>query len=189
MSQQELVIAVLKILEEQGIHYMVTGSIVSSIQGEPRSTHDIDIVVSIDKNNIDKLVNSFSAPDYYLDRDAVGQAVETNGMFNVIDMKGGDKVDFWVLTDDAFDRSRFSRAIYESFFGQRMRISTPEDTILMKLKWAKMSGGSEKQYKDALRVFEVQRYRMDLNYLQDWAKRLDIELLWERLKADAAPLN
>jgi hypothetical protein len=189
MSQQELVIRILRILEERGIRYMVTGSLVSSIQGEPRSTHDIDIVVSIDGKDVEKLVDSFSSPDFYLDEDSVKEAIDAESSFNLIDVTGGDKVDFWMLTDDAFDKSRFSRAIYESFFGQGMRISTPEDTILMKLKWAKASGGSEKQYRDALSVFEVQRSNLDLSYMQKWADQLDIGSLWERLKAEAAPLG
>jgi len=34
-------------------------------------------------------------------------------------------------------------------------VSSPEDTILAKLRWANLSGGSEKQFIDALRVYEV----------------------------------
>ncbi len=40
-------------------------------------------------------------------------------------------------------------------------------TILAKLRWAKLSGGSEKQFTDALRVFEVQAGELDLDYLED----------------------
>ncbi|NWG14519.1 MAG: hypothetical protein HXY20_13410 [Acidobacteria bacterium] len=47
MSQQESLKTVVRTLEELDIGYMVTGSIASSLQGEPRSTHDIDIVVNL----------------------------------------------------------------------------------------------------------------------------------------------
>lgn len=47
MSQQELLKRVLQALEDVRIEYMVTGSVASSLQGEPRSTHDIDLVVAI----------------------------------------------------------------------------------------------------------------------------------------------
>ncbi len=47
MSQQELLAKVVTELDMLEIEYMVTGSIVSSLQGEPRSTHDIDIVVNL----------------------------------------------------------------------------------------------------------------------------------------------
>lgn len=82
-------------------------------------------------------------------------------MFNLINLKEGDKVDFWILTDDPFDKSRFSRRITEEFMGIKLLVSTPEDTILAKLKWAKESGGSEKQFIDALRVYEVQYGKID----------------------------
>ena len=48
MSQQELLRLVVRSLDDLDVEYMLTGSIVSSLQGEPRSTHDIDLVVAIE---------------------------------------------------------------------------------------------------------------------------------------------
>lgn len=67
MSQQKLLKKVIQVLNETGIEYMVTGSVVSSLQGEPRTTHDIDIVVVIQKNTTKKMVDYFPPPDFYLD--------------------------------------------------------------------------------------------------------------------------
>jgi len=106
-------------------------------------------------------------------------------MFNLIDLETGDKVDFWILTDEAFDRSRFSRRITEEFMGIKIQVSSPEDTILAKLRWAKLCGGSEKQFTDALRVYEVQGRKLDVGYLEHWVKKLDIEPLWKRLMDEA----
>jgi hypothetical protein len=64
-------------------------------------------------------------------------------------------------------------------------ISSPEDTILAKLRWAELSGGSEKQFKDALHVFEVQRASLEMPYLNDWAARLGVAPLWQRLQQEA----
>ena len=96
-------------------------------------------------------------------------------------------VDFWVLTDEPFDRSRFSRRREEDVWGIRLKVSAPEDTILSKLRWAKLSGGSDRQFTDALRVFEVQRPNLDLNYLARWVSQLGVEPLWEQLKQAAEP--
>ncbi|MCK4403453.1 MAG: hypothetical protein KAW02_00055 [candidate division Zixibacteria bacterium] len=185
MSQQELLKRVIQALDQTGIQYMITGSVVSSLQGEPRSTHDIDMVVAIQKSNAHKLVEIFPPPDFYLDEESIFDAIDRRSMFNLIDVSGGYKVDFWVLTDDPFDRSRFSRKISEQFMGLKMQVSSPEDTILAKLRWAKLSGGSEKQFTDALRVYEVQYGKLDLDYLKHWAKRLDIESLWKLLIDEA----
>ncbi len=48
-----------------------------------------------------------------------------------------------------------------------------------------MSGGSEKQFVDALRVYEVQFEKLDSDYLEYWVKELKIESLWNLLKDNA----
>jgi hypothetical protein len=141
VSQPELLKLVGQRLEAAGIEYMVSGAIASSLQGEPRATHE------------------------------------------------GDNVDFWLLTDDSFDRARFDRRYVELFEGTRVPFSRPEDTILMKPRWAAMLGGSEKQFTDALRVYEVQHGRLDESYLDRWAATLDVRDAMTRLRAEARPVE
>ncbi len=129
MSQQELLKKVIQVLNQARIQYMITGSVASSLYGEPQSTNDIDIDVDIHKTDIRKLVNAFPPSEFYL-----------------------------------------------------------EDTILVKLRWAKLSGGSEKQFIDALRVYEVQYEKLDISYLEHWVEKLGIKELWEKLSAMAQPL-
>ena len=185
MSQQELLKLVMQVLNKAGIEYMFTGSLVSSLQGEPRSTHDIDVVVSIERSAVKKLVSAFPPPDYYLSEEAVYSALDDHGMFNLIEVDTGDKVDFWILTDQPFDVSRFARRYSEHVIGMDIYVSSFEDTILMKLSWAEQSGGSEKHFIDALRVYEVQYERLDMGYMEEWAKRLKVEKLFERVKEEA----
>lgn len=185
MSQQELLKKIIQTLEESHVEYMITGSVASSLHGEPRSTHDIDVVVAIKKADVSKLTRIFHPPRFYLDKESIHQAIEKKDMFNLIDSKEGGKIDFWMLTDDPFDQCRFSRRQKEKVMGFQMQVSSPEDTILVKLKWAKLSGGSEKQFTDALRVYEVQSKNLDTAYLETWVKKLDLESLWKDLKAKA----
>ncbi len=185
MSQQELLKKVVRTLEQLDIGYMVSGSIVSSLQGEPRSTHDIDIVVNLPNSKVHALAAAFPPPAYYLDEDAVADAVACRGMANLVDTESGDKVDFWLLTEDPFDCSRFARRYHEEVLDMRIAVSSPEDTILMKLRWSKMSGGSEKQFTDAVRVYEVQHEKLDQQYLREWALKLGVEQEMARLKSEA----
>jgi len=164
---------------------MVTGSVVSSLQGEPRSTHDIDVVISLCSECSPRLIQQFPAPDFYLDENAVSDAVARKSMFNLLDVNGGDKVDFWMLTGEQYDLARWARRVCENILGEDVMVSAPEDTILAKLNWARMCGGSEKQFTDALRVYEVQLGKLDLDYLHDWAKKLGVEDLLERLESQA----
>jgi hypothetical protein len=59
----------------------------------------------------------------------------------------------------------------------------------MKLSWAKMAGGSEKQFHDALRVYELQADGLDRAYLNHWASALDVGQLWARLLTVAQPID
>src|SRR5262249_48335273 len=157
-----------------GIDSMVTGSVVSSLQGEPRTSHDIDVVVAVPLAAVRILLAAFPPPDFLLQEEAIVNAIREGSMFNLLAVNTGDKVDFWMRTEDPFDQSRFARRVVEDFFGVPMKVSAPEDTILAKLRWCQMSGGSDKQFSDALGVYEVQRGRLDQRYLDDWAARLGV---------------
>lgn len=185
MSQQELLAKVVGALESLQIEYMVTGSLASSLQGEPRATHDIDLVVDVQLAKAKRLVREFPGPDYYVSESAVQEAVRHKKMFNLLDTCEGDKIDFWLLTPEPFDQTRFARRIADEIMGMRVHVSTPEDTILAKLRWAQDSGGSEKQFGDALSIYEVQFQQLDLAYLERWSKELEIESLWKQLQDDA----
>ncbi len=185
MSQQELLKKVIQTLDDDGTQYMITGSVASSLQGEPRSTHGMDLLVAIERSDAKKLVEAFPSPAFYLDEGSIMDAINRQGMFNLIDVNSGDKVDFWMLTNEPFDRSRFARKYAEEVWGMRITVSSPEDTILVKLRWAKLSGGSEKQFTDALRVYEVQFKSLDMDYLHSWAKKLDVESMLQKLQEEA----
>lgn len=188
MSQSELLKTVVRVLDEAGIEYMVTGSIASSLQGEPRSTHDVDLVVALKPSGVDALIRAFPAPNFYLSAESIDDALRHQSMFNLLDVNQGDKVDFWILTNEPFDQSRFQRRQRQAFEGISINMSSAEDTILAKLRWAQLSGGSEKQFRDALRVYEVQYKVLDLGYLRTWAARIAVESLFQRLQDEAETL-
>lgn len=167
---------------------MLTGAIVSSLQGAPRTTHDIDIVVDLKLRDAREFGGRFSSEEYYISDSSIVQAFETSGSFNLIEPKTGFKVDFWLLTDDPFDVARFSRRRVVDYEGLALSLSSPEDTILMKLKWAESIGGSEKQLGDALAVLEVQSALLDNAYLDKWAHELGVSHLLEGLRERARPL-
>jgi len=189
VSQQELLNRVVNVLETLGVDYMLTGSLVSSLQGEPRATHDIDVVVDLNLDQIPKLARSFPPADYHVEESAAADAVRKKTMFNLIDTRGGDKVDFWIFRqNDPFDRSRFSRRRRQDLPAFAVCVSSPEDTILMKLRWARMSGGSVKQLTDAVRIFEIQKAQLDLQYIEGWVTSLELDQEWRELLAQADPL-
>jgi hypothetical protein len=108
-------------------------------------------------------------------------------MFNMTDADTGDKVDFWLLTEDEFDRQRFAGKTVADVQGVQIKVSRPEDTILRKLKWSEEMGGSEKQFRDARSVYEIQLRALDQTYLDTWASKLGVTELLGRLRNEAQP--
>ena len=118
MTPTELLEYVVQVLDQNHIEYMITGSVASSLQGEPRATHDLDVVVEVRPQDARALLESFPRPHFYLDAVAIEEAIATGGMFNAINLAEGDKIDFWMLTGDEFDQSRFGRRVEEDVFGK-----------------------------------------------------------------------
>jgi hypothetical protein len=181
MSQSELLIRVVESLERCNIPYMLTGSLASSLQGEPRSTHDIDIVIDCTRADALRMMADFPPPRFYCPESLITDAVNRRSMFNLVDLDTADKVDFWMLKDNPFDHEVFKLRVTDSFGGRPVKVSAPEGTILAKLRWAKMCGGSEKQIRDAAGVYDLQGANLDQSQLTHWVAELDLETEWEQL--------
>jgi hypothetical protein len=69
-----------------------------------------------------------------------------------------------------------------------MPIATPEDLILTKLEWNKITP-SERQLRDALNIAVVQWPRLDRAYLRTWAPALSVEHSLEELLREAERLQ
>lgn len=182
MSQTELLREAVEALERACVGYLVTGSLASSLQGEPRATHDVDVVVEVDADVVKALAWAFGTDEYYFDEIAAAEAIDRRGMFDLIDTRSGDKIDFWFLTDTDFDQSRFHRRVPAKALGLQFFVSSPEDTILQKLKWSAECGGTERHVRDAVGVYEVQQGRLDEAYLDRWAAELGVEALLSEIR-------
>ena len=53
-------------LERLGFPYCITGSVAASVYGEPRLTADIDVVLLLRVEEIDRLRSAFPGADYYV---------------------------------------------------------------------------------------------------------------------------
>ena len=170
------------ILESLNIEYHIGGSVASGIWGEMRYTQDIDLVADIKESQIDLLSNAFS-PRFYISKVAVKDAIAFGNSFNIIDNQTGWKVDIFVLPNDLFQQSRFDRKqrISINELGQTLNFSSPEDTILQKLLWYRMTEqGSEKQWRDILGILKLQQSVLDFIYIQEWADTLKLSVDLER---------
>ncbi len=183
MEQFDVLGKLVERLEGLGMDYYISGSFASNYHGMPRLTHDIDVVVKIGPSDIDGIVQSFS-PDSYISEDGIREALTGSGMFNAIDNMTAFKVDFWVFRGDPFGRSCFERACRAELApGCLALIASPEDVILHKLLWNRISP-SDRQWKDARGVMLVQKERLDMGYMKNWAATLNLEKELDSLVAD-----
>ena len=191
MSRPEILDALspgVEALDALGVSYFVVGSVASSALGVPRSTLDADIVADLPGKKIDALFAALER-DYYLDRDAMVDAVRRRSMFNAIHLGTMLKVDVYIVTSRPFDVESFARRRPGTLHvaDRPYVLATPEDTILHKREWYRIGGGvSDRQWGDVVGVLKVQIGALDLQYLNAWAVRLGVEDLLARATAEAA---
>jgi len=162
-------------LNRASIDHMVTGSFASTFHGEPRMTRDIDLVINPSVDAIQMLASQFPAPRYYWN-DAV-MAVQQRDMFNLIDTSTGWKVDLTVRKDRPFSVMEFGRRRRAEIDGVATFVTTGEDAVLSKLEWQRDSAPAT-QRRDVVEMLRANVGRLDHEYLNLWASRLDVgELL------------
>lgn len=163
---------------------MLTGSVASSLHGEPRATLDIDIVVDPTEPSIARLVTQLETHDYYVDLAAAREALAEGGQFNAIHRPSGWKVDFIVRKRAPFADSEFARRQRVDLLGLRADVATAEDTIVAKLEWAQ-AGESERQLRDVAGILRVSGDGLDRDYISRWVRQLGLVELWERASSIA----
>ncbi len=182
MSQEELLAQVAAVLEAAGVPYVVTGSVVTALYGEPRFTQDADIVVTASPGLGEKLAAAFPPPRYYAPADDVDSSLRRGIIANIIDSETGAKVDLHPKKAGAFEESFFARRRRVKVAGVELWCPSPEDAILSKLRWARATGDGERHLRDARAVYEVQGAALDEGYLREWAERLAVSDLLGKLK-------
>jgi D-ribose pyranose/furanose isomerase RbsD len=182
-----VVFLVLEVLDRLGVPYHVGGSYASAIHGIPRQTHDVDLVVDLHKNHIRDLVQALSG-EFYVDDEAVSRAVRERGSCNLVHLATGIKIDFFVKGDSLFDLAEFERRVTVRLGEEtphEVFVKSAEDTLLRKLLWYRLGGEeSDRQWEDVRGILSVQGERLDLAYMHDWADRLGIRDLLDRLFAN-----
>ena len=167
---------VIERLDSAGIRYMITGSIAANFYATPRMTRDIDIVIDVEENDIDRLVSLFSE-DFYIDRDMIKYAIHNRRMFNIIHNEGVVKVDFIIRKNIEYREVEFERRCLTDFEGLAIYVTSPEDLILSKLEWAKDSL-SEMQIRDVKNLLMTSE--LDMDYIRDWVRRLGLEEIFRK---------
>jgi hypothetical protein len=169
----EVVEHVTAVLNSLGLEYMLVGSVAASIHGFVRDTHDLDVLIALRPDSVAPLEEALG-DGFYLDEEAAQEAISRQDMFNIIHYTSGVKVDFWMLKNEEFATTQFDRRQSAVAWGLPTFVQSPEDTILSKLLWYRISP-SERQLSDVKGILAVKKSDLDLKYLRGWAKRIGVD--------------
>src|SRR6266478_4126697 len=122
--------------------YFVGGSLASSLQGEPRATNDIDLVVDLPVISVRDLVRELGG-EFEVDVDMLRDAILHQRSCNIFYLPTVIKIDLFAVGASEFDRMEFSRrrAVQVRADGTTLVLKSPEDTVLRKLLWYQAGGG------------------------------------------------
>lgn len=173
--------AIVDVLERAGVPYMVAGSTASTFYAEPRTTHDIDIVVDPSRAQLAAMLQGLPDEEWYASPEAARDALARRAMFNVIHRATGWKVDLIVRKARPFSAEELRRRQRYTIGGVALWLASVEDCILAKLEWAQLAGRSERQLRDVAAMLRVQGDRVDRVYVTRWAAELGVGELWAEL--------
>ncbi len=166
-------------LEAAGFNYMITGSVASSIYGEPRNTLDIDLVVLLTQAQITQIPALFPEDDFYLPPSeviAIESRREARGHFNIIHHQTGLKADIYLSRDHPSLAWALAHTRRVQTSACEITIAPPEYVILHKLGFYKESR-HERHLRDIAGMIEQQQ--LDQPYLDQQIASLTLTPQWQ----------
>ncbi len=153
---------------------MLSGSLAMGFYTIQRTTKDIDLVIELNRGDVEKLVEAFQ-DSFYCYAPSIEEAIRYNSMFNFIDNDTGIKVDFILRKNSEYDFLAFERkqslSLEEGDEAQFWVISL-EDLIIAKLRWIQELQ-SERQIEDIHQL--LLNPDLDRSYLLTWIQQLQLK--------------
>ncbi len=149
---------------------MLTGSMAANVYASPRMTRDLDLVVAIAPDTLERLPEAFPPDRYYLSPEAARDAVDNSTCFNLIHLATMLKIDIMVRKTGEYRLLEFSRRQLHMIEDQPLWVVSKEDLILSKLEWARESL-SGRQLADVRNLLAT---GCDQPYLKQWANYLQL---------------
>jgi len=153
------------------------------LYGEPRVTHDIDLIVFLRSEDIPRLSQIYPGTRFYLPPPTVivtEMNRERRGHFNIIDPESGLKADFYLANRDELHAWAFRNKKSYVIGGKTIMLAPPEYVIIRKLEFFR-EGGSEKHLRDIRSMLAISGEQIDRAALDDWITRRELQNQWRQV--------
>lgn len=171
-------------LDTAAVPYMLAGSFASTLHGRPRSTQDVDFVIDPTLDTLHAFLAVVPQEGAYVDAKAATDALRARDMFNLIHLDTGWKADLIIRKARAFSVCEFERRRIADWNGLPLSVASPEDVVLSKLEWSRLSGGSERQLADVAGVVASVGTELDIEYIERWLDVLQVRDGWTKVNAE-----
>lgn len=188
MPETNLFLMFTQRLNALGVPYMVSGSVAVIIYGEPRLTHDVVLIVVLDRQHIARLPEVFPPAEFYCPPTeviTVEAAREQRGHFNIIHHETGFKADVYLSGRDPLHAWGLARARRLEMEGQALFVAPPEYVILRKLEYYR-DGGSEKHLRDIRSILATSPETIQITELEQQIAARGLQQAWQQIHARGA---
>lgn len=181
---------VIEALQKLEIPHMVVGGLSSNAYGIPRSTKDADIVLAVEAKFLSVLAESLGK-EFILDDQGSFEMVTGTMRHHLRIPSVTFEIELFMLSSDPHDQARFERrrSVDSKQIGTRITIPSPEDVIIMKLRWA-LIAKRPKDTEDVRDVIAVQGDEvLDWDYIHQWCALHGTRDLLDQIRASIPPLD
>ncbi len=168
-----------------GVRYMVTGAVAIVIYGEPRLTHDIDVVVDLNREDAEKIVRAFPSEEFYCPPiEVINLEIDRplRGHFNLIHYETGFKGDIYTLGQDELHHWAMAHRKSFQMEGEPIWLAPPEYVILRKLEYYR-EGASEKHLTDIANMVEISSEHINFEQLQNKVRDYALKREWQKAQS------
>jgi hypothetical protein len=184
MSETDLVLLYTRRLEQAGFTYIITGSVAGVFYGEPRVTHDVDLVLALKQSDTARIAELFPLEEFYCPpEEIIVQEVlrAQRGHFNLIHHASGFKADVFLANRDPFHQWALSERRTVEVDGEPVHVAPIEYVIVRKLEFYR-EGGSEKHLRDIEGMLRVSGELIREDVLQRWMISRELEETWRSVE-------
>ncbi|MEW6078099.1 MAG: hypothetical protein AB1724_09830 [Thermodesulfobacteriota bacterium] len=167
------------------VQYMITGAVASIMYGEPRLTHDLDCVLTIEKDGLEAFCSAFPIESFYcppLEVIQIELGRGHRGHFNLIHHETGFKADIYLAGQDELHQWAMARRRPVDVGGETYWVAPVEYVIFRKLEYYK-EGHSEKHLRDIAGMLNSVPDQIDFKELESRIEKAMLADQWRKAKA------